>query len=68
LLQNGWQVIVVWECQLTPALIEQTMRLVELRLNQNFLSIYKPKTYTTPSDEPLPIAAEQEEKYTKNNV
>ena len=68
LQKNGWQVIVVWECQLTPALIEQTMRLVELRLNQNFLSIYKPKTYATPTDEPLPIAAEQEEEYSKSKL
>ena len=63
--ENGWQVIVVWECQLTPSLIEQTMRLVELRLNQNFLSIYrpKPKPYAMPTDEPMPMAAESESTY-----
>ena len=22
---NGWQVIVIWECQLTPKLMEETM-------------------------------------------
>ena len=65
--ENGWQVIVVWECQLTSALIEQTMRLVELRLNQNFLSIYKPKSYAIPADEPLPMAAESQSAYGKQD-
>ncbi len=41
LQQNGWQVIVVWECQLAPSNIEQTMRNVDLLLNDNLLRLYR---------------------------
>ena len=61
LQENGWQVIVIWECQLKQALIEHTMHEVELLLNENMLSLYKhrtPNLYTTEEDSPLPIAAE----------
>ena len=62
LQENGWHVIVVWECQLTPRRIERTMREVELLLNDNMLSRYrrpKPTAYTTnEEDAPLPLAAE----------
>ena len=59
LQENGWQVIVVWECQLVPSKIEHTMRSVELLLNEKMLARYKhtPTTYTR-ADEPLPLAAE----------
>lgn len=61
LQENGWQVIVVWECQLKPDKIERTMREVELALNNNLLSLYKhmPIPYSTEEDEPLPQAAEE---------
>ena len=39
LLQNGWQVIVVWECQLQPKQLESTMRQVTVALNKNLLII-----------------------------
>lgn len=61
LQENGWQVIVIWECQLKPAVIEHTMRKVELLLNDNMLSKYKKPTpipYTTEEETPLPLAAE----------
>ena len=62
LQENGWQVIVVWECQLKPALLDHTMREVELLLNENMLSLYKKHTpipYNTEEDDtPLPMAAE----------
>ena len=59
LQENGWQVIVVWECQLTSNQIEHTMRKVELLLNNNMLARYKhaPTPFTT-GEEPLPLAAE----------
>ena len=41
LLQNGWQVIVLWECQLIKDKIEETMQLVAVALNSNLLSILK---------------------------
>lgn len=61
LQENGWQVIVVWECQLTPKKLEHTMREVELLLNEKMLSLYrhKPIPYTIEEEEcQLPMAAE----------
>ena len=64
LQENGWQVIVVWECQLTPKQIEHTMREVELLLNSNMLARYKhaPNPFTI-EEEPLPLAAEDTIEY-----
>ena len=63
LRENGWQVIVVWECQLKPAVIEQTMLKVELLLNDNFLALHsKRKTASYDFEEDslsLPMAAEE---------
>ena len=61
LQDNGWQVIVVWECQLKKDRIERTMREVELLLNDKLLSMYKhkPLPYSTDEESPLPMAAEQ---------
>lgn len=61
LQDNGWQVIVVWECQLKPDKLERTMREVELLLNENMLSLYrhKPIPYGIEEGEgQLPMAAE----------
>ena len=69
LQENGWQVIVVWECQLKPQRLERTMREVELALNSNFLSLYKKHTtipYTTDEEAPLPMAAEEYEGENQN--
>ena len=57
---NGWQVIVVWECQLTPKQLENTMLQVELLLNENFLAMHqpKPKTYDIEEETPFSMAAE----------
>ena len=65
LQDNGWQVIVVWECQLKPDKLEHTMREVELLLNDNLLSIYKhnPIPYPTDEDECLPMAAEENDNH-----
>ena len=61
LRDNGWQVIVVWECQLKPKLLEHTMQQVELQLNQNFLSIYqrKPILFSESENEYLMVAEEE---------
>lgn len=63
LKENGWNVIVVWECQLTPKLLEQTMRKVELLLNDNMLSLYKKRIPIPYSDDEssLPMAAEEDD-------
>ena len=58
---NGWHVIVIWECQLKPAVIEHTMHEVELLLNDNLLSLYKhhtPVPYGIEEEGLLPLAAE----------
>lgn len=63
LQENGWQVIVVWECQLTASKLEHTMREVEVLLNENLLSRYrkhKPLPYPFDDEETLPMAAEVE--------
>jgi hypothetical protein len=61
LRDNGWQVIVVWECQLTPKCIEETMLRVELMLNENFLALHQPKVVPYNVQEaPISIAAEEE--------
>ena len=64
LYENGWHVIVIWECQLTASKIEHTMREVELLLNENMLALYKkhtPAPYPIEEEEPLPMAAEGEQ-------
>lgn len=60
LQENGWQVIVVWECQLTPKKLEHTMREVAVLLEENMLLLYrhKPVPYTTEEEGQLPMAAE----------
>ena len=61
LQENGWHVIIIWECQLKPSVIEHTMREVEILLNENMLSLYKKHTtipYSTDEEPPLPLAAE----------
>ena len=56
---NGWQVIVVWECQLAPRCIEETMLRVELLLNKNFLALHQPKVVPYGFQEtPAAMAAE----------
>ena len=57
---NGWQVIVIWECQLTPKRIEETMLRVELMLNEHFLALHQPKVVPYDVQEtPISIAAEE---------
>lgn len=41
LLQNGWQVMVVWQCNLTKDKLENTMQSVAVALNHNLLKILK---------------------------
>ena len=55
---NGWQVIVVWECQLTPKRIEETMLKVEVLLNEHFLALHQPKAVPYEQEHDLPMAAE----------
>ena len=63
LKDNGWQVIVVWECQLKADRLERTMCEVELLLNEKLLSLYqkhKPFIYRQNEEASnLPMAAEE---------
>ena len=66
LQENGWQVIVVWECQLTPKKLEHTMREVAVLLEENMLSMYKkpvPMPYVSDEETPMPLAAEERTPY-----
>ena len=59
--ENGWYIITIWECQLTPSRIKDTMLHVETLLSENFLEIHRPKkvSYSISEDAELPIAAEK---------
>ena len=65
LWENGWQVIVVWECQLKPKRLEQTMLRVELLLNENLLRLYgcKPSGYSIRREGDVPMVAEEQAEY-----
>lgn len=54
----GWNVIVVWECQLTPKRRERTLRELDLALSDIVLkrSTPHPRPYTMTDD--VPLAAE----------
>ena len=65
LSENGWQVIVLWECQLKPKKLEETMLQVEVQLHDYYLRTFsrKSKTYIHIEEESLPMAAEDPEEY-----
>jgi len=64
LQENGWQVIVLWECQLKPKQLEQTMLRVEVQLHDYYLATFNPKdkSYIRVEEE-LPMAAEDMAEY-----
>ena len=62
LKDNGWQVIIIWECQLKAKILDRTMYEVELLLNEKLLSLYqkhKPAIYCQNEENNLPMAAEK---------
>ena len=64
LQENGWQVIVVWECQLKSAEMEHTMRQVEVQLHDYYLKTFDHRSASyIHVEEDLPIAAENEIMY-----
>jgi DNA mismatch endonuclease (patch repair protein) len=68
LTENGWQVIVLWECQLKPKKLEQTMLQVEIQLHDYYLATFnhRSKSYIHIEEENLPMAAEDPEEYGLN--
>ncbi len=65
LTENGWQVIVLWECQLKPKKLEQTMLQVEIQLHDFYIKTFnhRSKTYIHIEEESLPMVAEESEEY-----
>ncbi len=63
--ENGWQVIVLWECQLKPKKLEQTMLQVEIQLHDFYIKTFnhRSKTYIHIEEERLPMVAEEPEEY-----
>lgn len=66
LVEMGWAVITVWECQLKPSVRQQTLSELEYYINKNFLDRYRldpPCQADDPSADRL--VAEQQEEYKK---
>lgn len=62
----GWNVIVVWECQLSPKRRQETLRDLDVALSRIVLErTSRGKGYATPQEEALPVAAEEAVEYGK---
>lgn len=63
LKQQGWRVLVIWECQLVPKKRAQTLLALEGALSRQILDTYrKPQPYI-PAETSLPQVAEPETPY-----
>lgn len=69
LRKMGWSVITVWECQLKPAVRQQTLLEIEYYINHTYLERFRPRPsmlYGIPEDKEAPgIVAEGEAEYGK---
>ena len=65
LQENGWQVLVLWECQLTKKVFETTMQEVEVLLHDYCLATISPKVkeYIRVDEDDVMMAAEAEFNY-----
>lgn len=67
LKENGWQVLVLWECELTKKSFEATMQKVEVQLHSYYLATishnHKVKDYIRIDEDDIPMAAEAEYDY-----
>lgn len=65
LKENGWQVLVLWECKLTKKLLETTMQQVEVALHEYCLKTIstKVKEYIRIDEDSVQMAAEAESEY-----
>ena len=59
LAEMGWHTIVIWECELKPAVREKTLEALAFTLNHIYLEDIQVKRYVLPEDEPV-MAAEPE--------
>lgn len=63
----GWHCITIWECQLKPAIREQTLESLAYTLNHIYLSDRSVKQYEIQEDNQL-LAAESDYDYIKENM
>lgn len=66
LLKKGWNVIIIWECQLKTAVREKTLKELEYYINKSFLDQYRinrKDKYTI--EDNYSCVAEQKEEYKK---
>lgn len=65
LKEMGWRVMTVWECQLKPAVRQQTLLEIEYHINHSYLEHFKPNPtgYDTGTNETPDIAAESDTHY-----
>lgn len=65
LKENGWQVLVLWECELATKLFENTMQQVEVLLHNYCLATISPKIkeYIKVDEDAVQMAAEAEADY-----
>ena len=59
LAEMGWHTIVIWECELKPAVREKTLEALAFTLNHIYLNDIQVKRYVLPEDESV-MAAEPE--------
>ena len=62
LAEMGWHTIVVWECELKPAVREQTLESLVFTLNHIFLQDRSVRLYELPKEDSV-MAAEPEPKH-----
>ena len=63
LMQMGWAVMTIWECQLKPKVRIQTLESLAYTLNHIFLEDRKIRTYDLPDINNTPMVAEPEVTY-----
>lgn len=63
----GWRTMIVWECQLKPAVREETLAGIVYLLNEAFLDLYRSKSLPVQTyameEESVAMAAEEEPAY-----
>lgn len=69
----GWRTMVIWECQLKPAVRQSTLEGVVYLLNEAFLDLYRSKckplrSYAEESEETSHMVAEDSPQYGRENT
>ena len=56
LAEMGWHTIVIWECELKPAVREKTLESLAFTLNHIYLEDIQVKRYVLPEEVPEMVA------------